>query len=181
MSTVKTVPMTMVEAIRDAHVVAMERDDRVVVFGEDVGFFGGVFRCTQGLQERFGDHRCFDAPISESGIVGAAVISVWAWGLLRQTSRVLLDREMDAPVVQEIREVIECDGETVIADLHVWRVGPGKYACIVGLVTAHPEPPEHYKERLHVHEELVHITVEVHHCPGEHPHPEESDRIPMRR
>ena len=52
--------MNMVEAIRDAHVVAMERDESVVVFGEDVGFFGGVFRCTQGLQERFGSHRCFD-------------------------------------------------------------------------------------------------------------------------
>jgi 2-oxoisovalerate dehydrogenase E1 component beta subunit len=65
--------MNLVEAIRDAHVVAMERDETVVVFGEDVGFFGGVFRCTQGLQERFGTHRCFDTPISESGIVGAAI------------------------------------------------------------------------------------------------------------
>ena len=64
---------TMIEAIRDAHRVAMERDDRVVVFGEDVGYFGGVFRCTQGLQERFGEKRCFDAPINESGIVGAAI------------------------------------------------------------------------------------------------------------
>ena len=72
--------MTMVEAIRDAHLVAMERDERVVVFGEDVGFFGGVFRCTHGLQERFGAHRCFDAPISESGIVGAAV-GMAAFGL----------------------------------------------------------------------------------------------------
>jgi 2-oxoisovalerate dehydrogenase E1 component beta subunit len=58
----------------------MERDDRVVVFGEDVGYFGGVFRCTQGLQERFGNHRCFDAPINESGIVGAA-IGMAAYGL----------------------------------------------------------------------------------------------------
>jgi cation diffusion facilitator family transporter len=107
------------------------------------------------------------------GIVGATVITVWAWGLLRQTSRVLLDREMDEPVVQEIRDVIEGDGETAVADLHVWRVGPGKFACIVGVVTANPEPPEHYKERLRVHEELVHITVEVHHCQGEHPHAEE--------
>jgi cation diffusion facilitator family transporter len=104
------------------------------------------------------------------GIVGAAVITHWAWGLLRLSSRVLLDREMDDPVVQEVRDAIEGDGEAVVVDLHVWRVGPGKYACIVGLVTAHPEPPDHYKERLRVHEELVHITVEVHHCPGEHPH-----------
>jgi 2-oxoisovalerate dehydrogenase E1 component beta subunit len=72
--------LTMIEAIRDAQAVAMERDERVIVFGQDVGFFGGVFRCTQGLQERFGDHRCFDAPISESGIVGAA-IGMGAYGL----------------------------------------------------------------------------------------------------
>lgn len=65
--------MTMIEAIRDAHTVAMEADESVVVFGEDVGFFGGVFRCTQGLQKRFGRTRCFDSPINESGIVGAAV------------------------------------------------------------------------------------------------------------
>lgn len=72
--------MSMIEAVRDAHYVAMERDGAVVVFGQDVGFFGGVFRCTQGLQQRFGDHRCFDTPISELGIVGAA-IGMAAYGL----------------------------------------------------------------------------------------------------
>ena len=72
--------MTMIEAIRDAHMVAMEKDDNVVVFGEDVGYFGGVFRCTQGLQERFGRDRCFDSPISECGIVGTA-IGMAAYGL----------------------------------------------------------------------------------------------------
>jgi 2-oxoisovalerate dehydrogenase E1 component beta subunit len=72
--------MTMVEAIRDAHAVAMERDERVVVFGQDIGYFGGVFRCTYGLQQRFGKHRCFDAPINESAIVGAA-IGMGAYGL----------------------------------------------------------------------------------------------------
>ncbi len=71
---------TMVEAIRDGLGVAMERDDTVVVFGEDVGFFGGVFRCTQGLQQKFGSNRVFDTPISESGIVGAAV-GMAAYGL----------------------------------------------------------------------------------------------------
>jgi 2-oxoisovalerate dehydrogenase E1 component beta subunit len=65
--------MTMIEAIRSAMDVSMERDPNVVVFGEDVGYFGGVFRCTQGLQKKFGRHRCFDAPISESGIVGVGV------------------------------------------------------------------------------------------------------------
>ena len=71
---------TMVEAIRDGLSIAMERDDNVVVFGEDVGYFGGVFRCTQGLQQKFGSNRVFDTPISESGIVGAAV-GMAAYGL----------------------------------------------------------------------------------------------------
>src|SRR4051795_4170662 len=71
---------TMVEAIRDAMDVMMERDDDVVVFGEDVGFFGGVFRATQGLQAKYGAHRCLDTPISELGIVGAAV-GMAAYGL----------------------------------------------------------------------------------------------------
>ena len=70
----------MIEAIRDAMAVMMERDDRVVVFGQDVGFFGGVFRCTEGLQKRFGETRCFDMPISETGIVGIAV-GMAAYGL----------------------------------------------------------------------------------------------------
>ena len=70
----------MIEAIRNAHDLAMERDKRVVVFGEDVGYFGGVFRCTDGLQQKYGKTRCFDAPISELGIVGAA-IGMAAYGL----------------------------------------------------------------------------------------------------
>ncbi len=65
--------MTMIEAIRNAIDTCMERDDNVVVFGEDVGYFGGVFRCTQGLQKKYGATRCFDAPISELGIVGAGL------------------------------------------------------------------------------------------------------------
>ncbi len=72
--------MTMIEAIRDALDVAMGADERVVVFGEDVGYFGGVFRCTAGLQRKYGPTRCFDTPINESGIVGAA-IGMAAYGL----------------------------------------------------------------------------------------------------
>ena len=72
--------MTMIEAIRDALDVAMGADPRVVVFGEDVGYFGGVFRCTAGLQAKYGKTRCFDTPINESGIVGAG-IGMAAYGL----------------------------------------------------------------------------------------------------
>src|SRR5258708_34350233 len=71
---------TMIEAIREAMDVMMERDENVVVFGEDVGFFGGVFRCTQGLQAKYGKSRCFDTPTSELGIVGSAV-GMAAYGL----------------------------------------------------------------------------------------------------
>ncbi len=76
----ETKTMTMIQAIRDALAVMMARDERVVSFGEDAGYFGGVFRCTEGLQQEFGKHRSFDTPISESGIVGSAV-GMAAYGL----------------------------------------------------------------------------------------------------
>ena len=73
-------PMTMIQALRSAMDVMLERDDNVVVFGQDVGYFGGVFRCTEGLQKKYGTSRVFDAPISEGGIVGVAV-GMGAYGL----------------------------------------------------------------------------------------------------
>ena len=72
--------MNMIEAVRDALDVKMDEDPDVVTFGEDVGYFGGVFRCTRGLQEKYGASRCFDTPINESGIIGAAV-GMCAYGL----------------------------------------------------------------------------------------------------
>ena len=72
--------MTMIQAIRSAMDVMLGRDDNVVVFGEDVGYFGGVFRCTEGLQAKYGASRVFDTPIAEGGIVGVA-IGMGAYGL----------------------------------------------------------------------------------------------------
>jgi cation diffusion facilitator family transporter len=96
------------------------------------------------------------------GIVGAGLVAAWAFGLLRDSGRALLDAEMDAPVVDEIREVIaEGAVEAEICDLHVWRVGKGKYACIVSLATAADATPDDFRRALQVHEELVHISVEV--------------------
>ena len=97
------------------------------------------------------------------GLAGAAVVAAWAVGLLRDSGRVLLDAEMDAPVVEEIREVIAASPIPArICDLHVWRVGAGKYACIVALETPEPRAvPDDFKRQLAVHEELVHITVEL--------------------
>ncbi|MGR4871400.1 CDF family Co(II)/Ni(II) efflux transporter DmeF [Variovorax sp. LARHSF232] len=107
------------------------------------------------------------------GIVGAALVAIWARGLLAQTGKVLLDREMDHPVVGEIREVVEQDAdprhETRIADLHVWRVGKSAYACALTVVT-HDEAltPAEIRRRLAVHEEIVHSTIEIHRCTVAH-------------
>ena len=96
------------------------------------------------------------------GIIGAVLVSTWAIGLLRDAGRALLDAEMDAPVVEEIRQVIaKAPMKAVISDLHVWRVGRGKYACIVALMTDFPAQPDFFRKLLSIHEELVHITVEV--------------------
>src|SRR5256885_276285 len=65
--------LTLVEAVNDALHVELERDDRVLVMGEDVGRSGGVFRATAGLRDRFGDDRCVDTPLAEAGILGTAV------------------------------------------------------------------------------------------------------------
>jgi len=101
------------------------------------------------------------------GIVGAALVAVWAYGLLRDTGRVLLDAEMDAPVVAEIREVIATSPvDADICDLHVWRVGKSKYACILSLVTSESLGSDFFREQLGIHEELVHISVEVNYRPA---------------
>jgi cation diffusion facilitator family transporter len=98
------------------------------------------------------------------GIVGAVLVAIWAKGLLVQSGKVLLDREMDHPVVEEIREVVEQD-ETRIADLHVWRVGNASYACALSVVTHDAAlTPDDIRRRLAVHEEIVHSTIELHRC-----------------
>ncbi len=96
------------------------------------------------------------------GLVGAVLVSVWAYSLLRDTGRVLLDAEMNVPVVAEIREVIAASPlKAQICDLHVWRVGKGKFACILSLATDNDVSPEYFKQQLSIHEELVHISIEI--------------------
>ena len=96
------------------------------------------------------------------GIVGAGLVAVWAYGLVRDSGRVLLDAEMNAPVVAEIKEVIAASPISAhICDLHVWRVGKGKYACILSLVTTDEVEPDYFKRQLSIHEELIHLSVEV--------------------
>jgi cation diffusion facilitator family transporter len=106
------------------------------------------------------------------GMVGAVLVARWAWGLARGTSRVLLDSEMDHPVAGEVREAVassDPSGTTRIADLHIWRVGKARFACILSLVTHDLAlTPVRVKAALSRHEELAHVTVEIHQCAGAH-------------
>lgn len=99
------------------------------------------------------------------GLVGAVVVALWARKLLKETGKVLLDREMDHPVVDEIRDVVAAHSsanQTQIADLHVWRVGRGSYSCALSLVTQDASlTPARVRGWLAVHEEIVHTTIEV--------------------
>ena len=100
------------------------------------------------------------------GILGAVLVALWAKNLLAQTGQVLLDREMDHPVVAEIREVIAAlPGDTTLTDLHVWRVGSGAYACALSLLTHDAAlTPLAVRAALGIHDEIVHVTVEIHRC-----------------
>ena len=99
------------------------------------------------------------------GVVGAVVIAVWAWGLMRQSAAVLLDREMDHPLTDAVRAALESDGDAKVADLHLWRVGRDSFAAIVCVVADAPLTPSVYRDRLKAHEELVHVSIEVNRCP----------------
>jgi cation diffusion facilitator family transporter len=100
------------------------------------------------------------------GIVGSVIIGRWSVSLLRDTAKVLLDAEVPDERRTAIRETLESDGDTRVADLHLWRVGPRHLAAVVTLVATDPSEPEAYRERLARHPDLVHVTVEVHRCPG---------------
>lgn len=99
------------------------------------------------------------------GIAGAILVGVWARGLIVDTGRVLLDREMDRPVVAEIREAVErrTDGPPArITDLHVWRVGRRSYACAMTVTTSDAAlTPAAVRAWLAPHDEVRHVTIEI--------------------
>lgn len=97
------------------------------------------------------------------GIVGAAVVGLWARGLLRDTGRVLLDGEMDQALVEDVRAAIAArDGDARITDFHVWRIGRSRYACILALTTPKPDlTPQQVKQWLAEFPQLAHLTIEV--------------------
>lgn len=101
------------------------------------------------------------------GLVGGTLIAWWAYGLARDTSHILLDRVSDSDLLTAVRSAIEAGSDDRVSDLHIWQVGPDKFAAIVSVVSSRPLPPEHYKSLLACHRDLAHVTVEVHRCPCE--------------
>ncbi len=101
------------------------------------------------------------------GIVGSVIVGVWAYGLLRDTSGVLLDRTPESSdLPDEIRRAVESDGDSMVTDLHIWQVAAGRFAAIVAIVADKPKSTDAYRDRLRVHAELEHVTVEVRRCDG---------------
>lgn len=97
------------------------------------------------------------------GLIGALVIARWSWSLIRDTGAVLLDAVPDGDLPAAVRAALEEDGDRV-ADLHLWRIGPGHMAVIVSLVANRPDAPAHYKAKLSRVPRLSHVTIEVHPC-----------------
>jgi len=95
------------------------------------------------------------------GLIGAAVILRWSWTLIRDTSSVLLDRVPDDALAKSIRSAVEGEGDARVTDLHLWQVGPGRFAAIVAIAAKVPAEPAHYKARIGSDPRIVHITVEV--------------------
>ena len=98
------------------------------------------------------------------GIVGAVVITRWAWGLMRDTSRILLDSQPNLALAGSVRARLEAEEDVRVVDLHLWPLGENHQALIVSVVTHHPRPAEHYKARLRGLPGLDHVTVEVNEC-----------------
>jgi cation diffusion facilitator family transporter len=104
------------------------------------------------------------------GIVGSGVVFSWAYTLLRDTSGILLDRTpASSDLPEEIRRVVESDGDSMVTDLHVWQVGIGKFAAMISVVAHEPKSCDAYRALLRGHDELVHITIETHLCREDHP------------
>ena len=99
------------------------------------------------------------------GLVGAALIAWWSRGLLRQTSTILLDREMDNPLAEQLRQRLEGDGDARVADLHLWRVGDAQFAAHATLVADQPQDADSYRDRASELAALVHLSIEVNRCP----------------
>jgi cation diffusion facilitator family transporter len=97
------------------------------------------------------------------GILGSVLVARWSVSLLRDTSRVLLDAQAPAAIVNAVSEAIEGHPETELVDVHIWSIGPGIYAAALTVSAAAPLPSLTYREALPKHLGIVHVNVEVEH------------------
>jgi cation diffusion facilitator family transporter len=95
-----------------------------------------------------------------AGIVGACVIASWSYGLVRDTGAILLDMNPDMHMASNLRQVIENEGDE-LADLHLWRLGPGHLGAIISIITTHARETDYYRARLARFRSLSHLTIEV--------------------
>jgi len=98
------------------------------------------------------------------GILGAILVSLWSIGLLRTTSGVLLDRQGPERIRRKIKDCIEEDNDSRIADLHLWSIAPNVYAVVIVVLAQHPLSPNQYKARIPTNLGLEHVSIEVHQC-----------------
>jgi cation diffusion facilitator family transporter len=97
-----------------------------------------------------------------AGILGACVIASWSYGLIRDTGAILLDMNPDKSMANKLREDIEAEGDK-LADLHLWRLGPGHLGAIISVITSQAREAEYYRARLARFRSLSHLTIEVSH------------------
>ena len=99
------------------------------------------------------------------GIVGAALVSRWSYGLIKDSARVLLDRQAGDDVLAAIRQSLEIGSGDRVTDLHCWSIGPGIYAADLAIVSDDPRAPADYRSKIPAGLGIVHATIEVHRCP----------------
>jgi cation diffusion facilitator family transporter len=100
-----------------------------------------------------------------AGLIGAAVTASWGYSLIKSTRAILLDMRPDHAMEDQLRQTIETDGDR-LADLHLWRLGPGHLGAIVSVITSHERDPEYYRARLAGFRALSHLTIEVKSAPS---------------
>jgi hypothetical protein len=99
-----------------------------------------------------------------TGVLGAVLVTCWSWGLLRDTSRILLDHQAPEAVLRSVRDAVEGADDNRLYDLHVWSVAPGTYAAALGVVTHARRPAGHYRALIPAGLNIAHSTIEVQEC-----------------
>lgn len=116
----------------------------------------------------FGKYLGYDWLDAIMGMVGAVIITRWAWGLMKQTSPILLDGNIDHGYQQKIIDTLERDTDNKVSDIHIWKVSADHYAAMISLVTHQPKAVNEYKQLLAEFDKLSHLTIEVNPCQEAH-------------